>query len=426
MNSPARGRRTLLTCLAVLSPLCGVGPANVFGGGFQINEQSARGTAMGGAMAASLDELTAMQMNPAVLAFLQGTNLSFGATVIVPDYRFTGVTPAETTTKMHPQALFPPNIYLSFSPGGKIALGISALIPYALKTEWDPEWVGRRISIKSEVQSIFFTPTLAFSPSNSWSFGVSLNLVSSKLLLSQRVGFEQYAAPEGTATYEGDTRFDYGFQVGMLYRPDDVFSLGLAFKSRVNVDVPNGSATFLDVPATAASSFPNTAASTVLTTPDDIYFGVGIRPLEILAIQATLQYVFWSTFASLPISFTNPVVKSVVLPENWKNSYIARLGVEVLLAGITLRGGMVYDESPIPDAYLRPTVPDANKIGYSAGIGYSVGENLRLDIALMQYRLSGRSVTDSAVEYMPGQFFDGSYSGTSTVFALNVSYNWNR
>jgi long-subunit fatty acid transport protein len=34
-----------------------------------------------------------------------------------------------------------------------------------------------------------------------------------------------------------------------------------------------------------------------------------------------------------------------------------------------LRAGGVYDDTPIPAAYLRPSIPDANRTGYSIGYG---------------------------------------------------------
>jgi len=398
---------------------------SLHGGGFQINEQSARATAMAGTAAASMGDPTAMNVNPAVLSFLEGTHLSFGATVIVPDYRFTGVTPEKMTTKMNPQALFPPNIYLTYSPGGGIAFGFSAVIPFAVKTEWDPAWVGRRVATKSELQTVFLAPTFSFEPVSSLSIGVALNLVSSKLLLSRRIGFEPLSEAEGIATYEGDTRFDYGFQLGMLYRPSSALSVGLAYRSRVSVNVPNGSATFIDVPPAASSSFPQTQASTSLSTPQSIHVGLGIHGGDIITLQGELQYVLWSTFDSLPISFSNPAVPSVVFPEKWKDAYAARLGLEIVLEGVSLRGGILYDQSPIPDAYVRPSAPDANRVGYSVGFGSVVGENLHMDVALLYYHLVERTVNDSKIEYMPGKLFNGSYSGSSTVFSVNISYNWN-
>lgn len=302
-------------------------------------------------------------------------------------------------------------------------MGIAANIPYAIQTEWSPDWPGRRIAIKTNLRSVFITPAIAFRPSAELSIGFALDIAASNVLLSNRIGLDSLSAPEGTATYQGSTRFDYGFQVGVTYSPSALASFAIAYRSRVNIDIGDGSADFENLPPELVPSHPNSGGRTTLTTPDDIRAGFALHLGHGINVMGDFQYTLWSQFKTLSITFKDRALQDIVLPENWKDSYSGRFGAELNLPGIALRAGFVIDRSPIPDEYLRPTVPDADKIGYTAGIGYAVGGALNLDFAISYYKLADRHVTNSRV-LVAGVPFNGTYTGSATVFGLNVSYNW--
>ncbi len=394
-------------------------------GGFQISDQSARSMAMGGGSVALTDDPMAMTVNPAVLPFLPGTNFVLGATVIVPTYRFTGVTPADGSTKMQPQALSNPALALTFSPGTSISFGVAAHIPFAIKTAWSQDWVGRRITTSTELRTVFISPAIAFQPNASLSIGFGMNIVASNVLLSRRLGFDSLSQPDGFVTYEGNSRFDYGFQVGIQYRPAAFLSIGLGYQSKVNVDIGDGTATFGDIPPQLAASYPNSEARTTLSTPDVFRGGIMLHLGRTVMLLGELEYVLWSQYESLSITFKDPALRNVVLPESWSDSWTGRIGIELTFPGITVRGGIIFDPTPIPDATVRPTVADAKKVGYCAGIGYAVAGALQLDFAVAQYPFADRVVTNSTVEYLPGQYFNGTYGGSMTTIGLTLSYNWN-
>ncbi len=413
------------TYLVLLPALAGFAASRAVAGGYQIDQQSARGTAMGGALVASVTDPTAIHLNPAGLSFLEGTHLSIGTTVYMPDTRFTGVAPSTETTKMLSQVLFPPDVYITHTLDNGIGLGLAAFAPYALRTEWNPDWVGGRIATTSEMRTYFFTPSISVLLSPDLAVGVALNLITTKLQLSQRIGLEPVDAPDATETLEGSSRFEYGVQAGVVYRPSSVWSFGASYRSRVDVDVDNGSAVFASIPAALAAQFPSTAVSTRLPTPDGVRLGVCCQPLHRVALEADLDYVRWSAFRTLTIHFQNPQLSDIVLPEHWKDTFTARFGLEFGGSDLLVRGGVFYDQSPVQDAYLRPLLPDADKTGYSVGIGARLGEGMHLDFTYLYIQYKDRTVTDSRVEYQPALYFNGTYATFTSVIGLNVSYEWN-
>jgi long-chain fatty acid transport protein len=394
-------------------------------GGFQISDVSARATSLGGAVVAVLDDPGAVTVNPAILTSLRGTNLTFGAMASVPTYRFSGPLPSTTTSNMVSQAVFAPNIALTFAPAGPVAFGITAAIPYMLKTEWDPSWAASRVVTKAEIRSIVVSPAIGYQAFDNLAIGFSVNIAASKVLMSNQVGFEPLTVPDGTATYEGNSPLEYGFQAGVVYRPLQTVTLAFAYRSRVRVQVDDGRATFLEVPSSLAAAYQNGPASTTLVTPENFHAGASVLLGGFITLHGEVQLVGWSTFDQLRITFADPTMNEIVIPEHWMNSYILRAGIEVMLAGATVRAGAFFDQSPIPDEYLRPSVPDADRTGISVGIGSTVGNNLHLDFALAYVSLSDRTITTSRVEYLPQQYLNGTYSGSGTIAGLNVSYRWN-
>jgi hypothetical protein len=53
----------------------------------------------------------------------------------------------------------------------------------------------------------------------------------------------------------------------------------------------------------------------------------------------------------------------------------------------------------VPDAELRPSIPDASAIHFNVGIGYAVEDGLIIDLGLQVNRYADRTVTDSHVLY---------------------------
>ena len=130
----------------------------------------------------------------------------------------------------------------------------------------------------------------------------------------------------------------------------------------------------------------------------------------------------------MTLRYDNPLFQTQTSEEQWKNTYAVRFGLELRLADVTLRGGWLFDQSPIPDSYLRPSLPDADKTGYSVGIGYRVAEGLQLDFAYLFVKYKDRTITDSSIlHYLPrpDPYLNGTYSTSETIIGLNVSYSWN-
>ena len=404
-----------------------IAKSGAVGGGIQVAEHSARATGMGGAVVAATGDATSLHINPASLSFFPGMHFSFGATVQIPEEKFTAELPVRTETKMKALVNFPPNFYISYGSSAGFGAGLGVSVPVAAKTEWDPDWLGKRIVTKSEIRIITVTPAFSIRPSDILALGVGLNIAVPKLLYEERIPVSTSLQPasDATATYEAGGEMAYGIQVGVLYRPIEECSIGLSYRSPMKMSIDEGRLTYRDVPSQFAGRLANGTFLANVPYPSEVRTGLCWQPASWISAAADLQYGLWSDLTSFSVSFRDPSQPTVFVPTNWKNVLNARLGVEIAIADIFLRGGFRSDHSPVPDETLSPGLPDADATVYCAGFGYRVGDQLLLDFAFEIVHFRDRQITSSILTYGDaGEKFNGVYSSRTTSIALSISYSW--
>ena len=401
------------------------------GGGLQTLDQSARSLALGGTTGALLGDPAAMHANPSILSFLSGPMFALGATVNVPEVGFYGISPSTAESKMQAQVLFPPSICLTYTSPGGFGAGISVSVPYQVQTEWDQDWVGSQIVVKSDIRVAMVTPGISMKLSENFSIGLALELGLPRILYEQRfpvkVAGDSTHHPDGDVTYDGSGQVSYGVLAGIFYHAGDALSLGASYRSQMNPGIDDGRVRYRGIPDQIADQFPEGRFSTSLVLPNQFLAGATVHPFDWLNISADLEYSLWSEFSSVRIKYSNPTKPDVVVNQNWRNVVNVRFGLEAAFSDFSVRGGIRFEQSPVPDQYLSPGLPDASGTGYSLGFGYRAGEGLVLDFAYSIMELRDRSVTNSALVVDQGQqrtVFNGLYSFHSASLAINVTYAW--
>ncbi|MGD8427951.1 MAG: OmpP1/FadL family transporter [Balneolaceae bacterium] len=402
-------RRFIVTICLIF--LCS---ASAYSSGFSIYEASVRANGMLGAFSAYADHVSTIFYNPAGLGGLDGVRISGGATIIAPRTSFRNLSslgPLGQRTNMEEQNFWVPNLYGSYQITDNLTAGIGVYAPFGLGTEWPSAWVGRGASVKAEIKSLFVTPAVGYTLPD---FGIGKIKIGAGL----RVAFYgkvklkravQSFTPEGTFSLKGDLDGPaIGFNAGILYQPIKAITLGFTYKSEVKTKY-KGDAEFLNLPV----GFPETAqGSAEITFPASYVAAINLKPID--GLSAEFDYVWWgwSSYDELAINFDRDIPalggRSIVNERNYKDSYQLRFGVEYSkfgVDGLTLRGGLAFDENPIRDSYVDPTLPDSDRWLYSGGISYSLTDNLDIDASYIFIRAKQREVTNS----QPGGI-DGVYN----------------
>ncbi len=382
----------------------------LFAGGFQINEHGARATGMAGAFVTSYAPISIFY-NPAGLAYLKGMNFSLGTTLIFPSARFRGPYQLNTTqeSKMVKQVFYPSNLYLTYTTEAGLAFGIGVFNPYGLGSKWPEDWVGRAITIESDLKTFYINPTIAYKLADELSLAVGFDYVYSTVTLTRKITSFN---PEVDVKLSGSGT-GVGFNTGLLLKLDPI-AFGLSYRSQVKVNY-SGTADFKTPPA-LDSLLPGGNIKTSVKMPDIIMAGIGLSG-ESVTFELGYQFTRWSSYDVLEIDFETKTSAQTdqKLERYYKDASIYKAGLEYRFGNIALRGGIAYDQNPISDKYVEPSLPDADRWEFTLGAGYTVG-NLTIDLAYMFVRFKQREVIGTVVG------FDGVYNASAHLFGINFSY----
>ena len=141
-----------------------------------IEQSSGLGNAFAGGAAAA-EDATTIFFNPAGMSRLKGKQVTVAGSFIKPSAKFsdTGSTTATAqSTAIGGKGLggnggdagslsLVPNTYMmvEINPAMRFGLGIN--VPFGLKTEYDPSWVGRYQAVTSKIETINVNPSLSYT-----------------------------------------------------------------------------------------------------------------------------------------------------------------------------------------------------------------------------------------------------------------------
>ena len=139
---------------------------------------------MAGAFVAIANDPTAIFHNPAGLAWLEGTQISFGTTLIRPKNALNLANwpdPAYINVPGESQWFYPSTFYISHKINDRLAAGFGFFSPYGLGTKWPEDYPLKYISYSADMKTFFFNPTLAYKVSENFSVGAGISYVHSTI-----------------------------------------------------------------------------------------------------------------------------------------------------------------------------------------------------------------------------------------------------
>jgi long-chain fatty acid transport protein len=434
--SMSRTRRAL--AVLAMGVLLALPLSEVQAGGFSIYEQGARAMGRASAFVAMPNDPSAIFYNPAGLALLDGTQIYVGATFISPSADFSGTDPFGTGAVTGTQAsnlFFPPNVYISHRLNEKVVLGFGVHTPFGLGTEWEDAdtFAGRHLSTNAEIQGVAFNPTVAYSVNDQLALGVGVDIRYSRVILDRYVFYRDPstglpANPLGgaipldiaQASLTSDYSTGVGFDFGLLYRANDQVTFGFSYRHFVQIKY-EGTAEF-DQILTGVAIFDNNPALLAALADQDVKtqinypwlynFGIAYQATDDLLAEFDVNYWGWSVFNELRVTglLTGPEVSD----EDYEDAFEFRAGLEwQKSAELALRAGFVYDMSPAPPKAISPLLPDADRMGITAGLGYDFGA-ARVDAAFMYLIFSD---ADTKGEH---PVLNGVYENSALLFGLDV------
>ena len=428
-------------------------PTNAGAVGFALEHQSVSnlGYAFAGG-AANAEDASTIYWNPAGMTRLPGRELVLGLNAIYGSARFTdqGTTspagpafPITGGNGGNPVGLnWVPNLYYAADLGPNLKAGIGINSPFGLRTKYPSDWIGRYQAIDSVVESVNINPALAWKVRDGVSVGGGLNAQYFKATLSNAIDFGAacFASAfgpaacagagivpqtrDGIAKITGDS-WGVGWNAGALFEINPDVRLGIAYRSSIKHEIkadatfsnPDFSGPFSALTAGAA----DTGARATIKTPDSLSVSLYDQLSTKLALLADLTWTGWSKFKELRVRFDNGSPDAVT-PANWRNTVRLSLGAGYKLDGQwTLRAGVAYENSAIPDEFRTARIPDSAHTLVAFGFNYRISSADSLDVGYLHAFVKDAPV-NSAV---PGSgTLVGNYKVSADVLGIQYNHNF--
>jgi long-chain fatty acid transport protein len=255
----------------------------------------------------------------------------------------------------------------------------------------------------SGYSSIMFwkmSPTVAWSPNERTSLGVSLNLDYQSVAITQKFRYVPFwTAPPGPSTVvQQDINFDlgrptsqlgYGFTVGGLYDMNDMITLGASYSSKQSFSEAEFRVGDNDVLNYNGATGKAGTYLMDLEYPQQLALGVAVTPTEKLLIAGDIKWINWSDTHdkvkfSGPAGSFNPAANptgsssSTDLEFGWEDQWVYALGVQYAMNENTnLRAGYNYSKAPIDEAdvFNNLVFPAIVEQHFSVGFDHDFGDH---------------------------------------------------
>jgi len=350
------------------------------GAGFQLLEQNASGLGNAYAgQAAAAENASAMHYNPASMTRLPGTRYSASALAIRLSIEF-----SDSGASLAPNGAATPagggnggnaggdwnylsSLFLTWQIDSRLWLGVGVSAPFGLKTQYEPDFIGRFQSQKTVIKSYDINPSIAYKLSESVSIGAGLSYqhFSFKLDRSAFIGVEVPSNLELTSS-------DWGWNAGVLFTPARAVRAGLSHRSSMDHHM-DGSVNIVGVP-----EFPLPATADV-RLPATSSAALALDLSEKLEVLGDFTYTHWSSIKAVPVVLPSGAVADtfdVQFRDSW------RIGVGAnyrWLQDLRLKFGIAYERSPVISRYRTTALPDDERVWIGIGAKWALSKSATLD-----------------------------------------------
>ncbi|MEZ8985753.1 aromatic hydrocarbon degradation protein [Vibrio cyclitrophicus FF160] len=405
--------------------------------GFQLAEYSATGLGRAYAGEAAIaDNAGSQWRNPALLTYLEGTQVSVGAIYVDPNIdidgtstsAFTGAKSSSNSSDFAHSAVIP-NFYVSHKYNDKFALGFAAGTNYGMETDLGTDFGGANHGNEASVTTMELNLNAAYQVLESVSIGGGIRYV----IAEGSFGATAAATlPVGTTLkyMEGDDTA-WGWQVGTAWQINENNRLGFTYKSEVDLTL-EGHAKGVGFDAVAGAIGTPVKSqyngSMQLALPATAELASFHQLTEKVAIHASVNWTNWSSFKELvaDIPEFGPASSQDIKEENWEDNYRFAIGTTYQMTPkLALRSGIAYDTSAVSEEHRTATIPETDRTWLSIGAGYQWSDQLTLD-AGFTYILAkdAKMLEDDASSAPFGGTFEGEVTGSIWLVGIQANYRF--
>ncbi|AYK18078.1 OmpP1/FadL family transporter [Aeromonas veronii] len=377
--------------------------------GFQLAEQSATGLGRAFAGEAAIaDNASVLSRNAAAMTRFDKMALSGGAIYVSPDVNIEGktaglLTHADATAHDIAAAAWVPNAYLIIPLSEQWRLGFSATSYYGLGVKMPDNYSAGHFGNVSDIKTMDLGTSLAYRINEMWSIGAGISAIQGE---GEVGGVFNVGQHKIVKHLEGDG-WALGWNAGMLLTPSQNTRVGLSYRHDTTLTLEGNAQG-----ANGLTPYEDTGRLD-LPLPATAELALFHQLTDKLALHGSLNWTNWSKFVQLEAELDHQGSMHIK-DEHWEDSWRYAIGMTYQVTPKwQLRSGVAYDASPVPADRRTISIPDADRLWYSLGMGYQFTPNLTLDLGLTLIDGKKVDVTEK-MELQPGnQMTTSTFQGTS-------------
>ena len=361
--------------------------------GFYLMDWSARGMGLAGGMVGRANDASAIAYNAAGITQLPGTTFLVGGATVTPQCSVEGTfrDGSTHTTSLTNSTWLMGHGYASHQLNDNVWLGFGMFSRFGTGVTFASNWFGRYSMYDVGMQTLSMVPTVAYKFNDNFSMSLGVDIMYTSLYLGQRAAL---LSPYGNLG-DADMRIDasgvgVGAHVGLHYKFNEQWAVGLAYKSQIKMHVTgNSDLTPWDTAQTGHPAFNpvfgqyhkqmDAGVSGTVMLPDNLALGVTWKPLPNLSFEVGTIYTRWSSYNALNMYFDSGAES--INDKDFRDGWNFNVSVEYSpLDWLTLRAGYIYETPVVNKNYADFIVPNNGRDVLSLGMGFKY-ENWTLDIA---------------------------------------------
>lgn len=400
---------------------------SAFAGGYRVALQGQKATGMAHTGVAMADSSEVVFFNPAGMSFLESnTDMSAGVSLLDSVIKYQNQAANVSAETDNPIGT-PAGGYLASKYDEKISYGLGLYTPYGNVVEWQKDWTGSHLVNNIELKAIYIQPTISYKISDEYSVGFGPTLVYGMVEFNRNLSTSLVDANNNrsnvTIKASGITAF--GYNLGFFARPSEELSVGISYRSKVDMEARGESADFQNIPTSLQAIYPDTTFNADLVLPAELTIGLSYNLNAKTVLAFDINRTYWSAYKNLDVQFNNGAGLSLN-PRNYSDANILRFGAQYIWdESLTVRAGIYFDDSPISDGYYTPETARADSTGLTVGASYKVSKNMELDFSYLQlifdefngsydyYDQSGTTIS-----------FGGDYKSSVSAIGFGLNYKY--
>lgn len=401
-----------ISAAAAVALLASVGNANA--AGYQLNEFSVTnlGRSFAGIGVAG-DDYSALGYNPAGMTLMKRSGMQAGLTMTEVASKIRGIGD-QSGKKTDMDFMIPlPSMFGQYNVNDKLFLGAGIYVPFGLATRYGHDSFIAKDNNgvrRSELEVVDGNISAAYKVDNHLSLGVSgiLRHIKGKLTSNLNSPLPNFGYSDFKVSGWSTT-----MNLGAMYEFDEDTRVGLSYRFK-STQRTTGHHT-ISVASTLNNRFdsvsdPELPASWILSG----YHKFG----EKWGTTATVKYTQWHRFHVFPAYSSGS--GNLDVQYRWKDAWNFALGQDYYLnKNWTLRAGLAWDQSPVPNSTYRTNrIPDTDRLWTSFGVSYATG-NHQFDFGYAHLFMMHGKVWNSTEKDT-----NAKYKSYSNMYALQYQYKF--